>query len=140
MDIKRFKHQHADILGGIVAVRKLAHQGIVEHAADIAGELKTLARSVTQHLAFEDRVLYPLIEKGADERLSQMSKRYQHDMQGLAAAFIKFVQRWGDAAALAGNPEAFRSDANVVLKNVHDRVIRENREFYPAIEAAQSRS
>ncbi|GAA0782439.1 hemerythrin domain-containing protein [Castellaniella ginsengisoli] len=135
MNIDRFKHQHVEILSGISLLRRLSHQGVSDHAVDIAHELKTLAQVVIQHLAIEDRILYPSLEQSGNERMARMSADYQNDMKGIANAFINFARRWANATMLTRNPEGFRAEANTVLKNVHDRMLRENREFYPAIEA-----
>lgn len=137
MNIDRFKHHHAEILSGISVLRKLARQSVVDRAGDIARELKALARVVTQHLAIEDRILYPSLEQCGDKRMAAMSRTYQNDMQGIASAFINFARRWSNADMLAKDPEGFRADANIVLKSVHQRMVRENREFYPAIETME---
>lgn len=104
MNIDRFKHQHVEILSGISMLRRLSHQGIADHAVDIAHELKALAQVVTQHLAIEDRILYPSLEKSGDDRMARMSVAYQNDMQGIASAFINFARRWGNATLLARSP------------------------------------
>lgn len=135
MDIDRFKHQHVDILTGIAVLRKLAHQGVEDHAVDIAHELKVLSTIVTSHLAIEDRILYPSIRRSGDTDMADMAQSYQDDMKGIANAFINFARRWSNATTLAKRPDDFRAEANSVLKNVHERMLRENREFYPAIEA-----
>ncbi len=135
MNIDRFKHQHVEILSGISLLRRLSHQGIADHAVDIAHELKALAQVVTQHLAIEDRILYPSLEQSGDDRMARMSVAYQNDMKGIASAFINFARRWSNATQLTRSPEDFRAEANTILRNVHDRMLRENREFYPAIEA-----
>jgi hypothetical protein len=135
MNIDRFKHQHVEILSGISMLRRLSHQGIADHAVDIAHELRALSQVVTQHLAIEDRILYPSLEQSGNDRMARMSVTYQNDMKGIASAFINFARRWGNATLLTRSPEDFRAEANTVLKNVHDRMLRENREFYPAIEA-----
>jgi len=46
-----------------------------------------------------------------------------------------FARRWNTSATVAQNPEGFRQDANQVLKVLHNRMQKENTEFYPAIEA-----
>ena len=135
MNIDRFKHQHVEILDGISLLRRLSQQGIADHAVDIAHELKALAQVVTQHLAIEDRILYPSLENSGNDRMARMSVSYQNDMKGIANAFINFARRWGNATLLSARPDDFRAEANTVLKNVHARRVRENREFYPAIEA-----
>lgn len=135
MNIDRYKHQHTEILTGIRTLRELSHEGIADRAVDIAHELKVLAQVVTQHLAIEDRMLYPSLEQSGNQAIAHMSRSYQEDMKGIASAFINFARHWSNATILTRNPEAFRAQANTVLKNVHDRMLRENREFYPAIEA-----
>jgi hypothetical protein len=135
MDIDRFKHQHVDILSGIAVLRKLAHQGVEDRAVDIAHELKALSAVVTSHLAIEDRILSPSIRRSGDVGMARMAQSYQEDMKGIANAFINFARRWSSATVLAKNPDDFRHEANSVLRDVHARMLRENREFYPAIEA-----
>lgn len=134
MNIDRFKHHHARILEGIAGLRELTRQGIDANAVQIANELKALSQIVIQHLAVEDRILYPSLEKRGDPQLAAMSRRYQNDMEGIASAFIRFVRHWSDPGALRDAPEAFRAQANTVLKDVHNRMMREDKEFYPAIE------
>lgn len=135
MDITRYKDQHVKILSGIAALRKLAHEGVTDHASEIADELAELSTSITKHLAIEDRILYPLLGRGDNAAIASMARRYQEDMEGIAAAVIRFIRKWGHRDHLSQEPERFRGEANVVLRDLHARIVRENREFYPAIEA-----
>ncbi|MDS1141150.1 hemerythrin domain-containing protein [Pusillimonas sp. SM2304] len=134
MDIDRFKHQHVEILQGIASLRKLAHAGIQENAHNIARQIVALSNIVKLHLAIEDRILYPALQQASNSRLAQMGQAYQDDMKGIANAYIAFSRRWSSAAAVAGQAEQFRIEANSVLKVVHARMQKENTEFYPAIE------
>lgn len=136
MDIERFKTQHIDILDGIASLRKLAHSSISENAHKIAQEISALSKIVTMHLAIEDRILYPALQKGSNKKLADMGKAYQEDMQGIASAYIAFSRKWAAATTVMGQPEIFRTEANQVLKAVYDRMQKENSEFYPAIEAS----
>lgn len=136
MEIDRFKHQHVEILQGIANLRKFAHAGIKENAYEIVHQLGALTSVVNLHLAIEDRILYPTLQKGADQRLADMSRAYQEEMQGIANAYIAFARKWGKVAAIAEKAEQFRLEANTVLKTLHTRMQKENTEFYPAIEAA----
>ena len=47
-----------------------------------------------------------------------------------------FARRWNRADSVLYDEQAFRDDANRVLRMVHERMQRENRDFYPRIEAA----
>ncbi|HWI83348.1 hemerythrin domain-containing protein [Ramlibacter sp.] len=136
MNIDKFKHQHVEILNGIEELRRLARQGIAQSARTIAARVVSLSSVVRLHLAVEDRVLYPSVEATGDERLKSMSRSYQEEMDGIATAYLSFAARWHTAPQIEKDPEGFRASANVVLKQVFERMQRENREFYPAIEAA----
>ncbi|NLC36180.1 MAG: hemerythrin domain-containing protein [Alcaligenaceae bacterium] len=134
MDIQRFKHQHVDILQRIDALRKLAHGGIQTNSHTIAQQVQDLGKVVNLHLAIEDRILYPAVRKTADARIAAMGQAYQEEMKGIANRYIRFTNTWSDPARVAAEPDAFRDAANTVLKMVYQRMQRENREFYPAIE------
>ncbi|NYT86226.1 hemerythrin domain-containing protein [Pollutimonas harenae] len=135
MEIDRFKKQHVEILQGIATLRKLAHAGIEVNAREIARQVQALGSVITLHLAIEDRILYPSLQKGTDTGLAEMGKVYQEDMKGIASSFIAFARKWSVAKVVAEQAEAFRAEANTVLKVLHARMQRENTEFYPAIEA-----
>jgi len=134
MDIERFKNQHVEILTRIDNLRKLVHAGIEVNVNAIAQHVKELGTVVKLHLAIEDRILYPAVRNADDEKIAAMGEAYQAEMQGIANEYIRFTTKWSDPKRLADDPESFRAAANVVLKNVYQRMQRENHEFYPAIE------
>lgn len=136
MNIDKFKHQHADILSAIAGLRKLVQAGIVEHAADISARIIAMSGIIKLHLAVEDRTLYPALESSGDAVLARMSARFRGEMDGISGAYLAFAGKWNTARHLAEQPEAFRDEANVVLKTLYERMRKEDREFYPAIEAA----
>ncbi len=135
MDIDRFKQQHVEILRGIAQLREWAHGGITRNAAEIVRGIADLSAVVKLHLAIEDRILYPALQASQDSLLVQMGRAYQEDMKGIANAYIAFARRWNSSAAVAEKAEQFRAEANQVLKTLHQRMQKENKEFYPAIEA-----
>lgn len=134
MDIERFKRQHDEILQRIDALRVLARNGVAANAQAIAQGVSDLGTVVKLHLAIEDRILYPAARQAPDQQVSEMAARYQDEMKGIASAYIRFTTKWSNPDELAQEPEAFRAAANTVLKAVYERMQRENREFYPAIE------
>jgi hypothetical protein len=135
MKIDKFKHQHVEILSGIAALRTLAKNGIRDNAAAIAERIVAMSSLIKLHLAVEDSVLYPALQRSGDVQLAGMGRQYQEEMKNIATAYMRFARRWNIGAAVAHDPEAFRLDANQVLKTLHARMQRENTEFYPAIEA-----
>jgi hemerythrin-like domain-containing protein len=138
MNIDKFKHQHLDILGAIAALRTLVRTGIAEHAIDIAQRIVSMSSVVKLHLAVEDRILYPALESSGNADLAQMSQHYRGEMTGIAGAYLAFAAKWNTPRLLAEQPEAFRKEANHVLKTLYERMKKEDREFYPAIEAAHA--
>ncbi|GAB3447128.1 hemerythrin domain-containing protein [Massilia solisilvae] len=136
MNIEKFKHQHLDILASITRLRKLAHAGVAENAAAIAEAIVGFSGIIKLHLAVEDRSLYPALEASGDAALARMSRAYQSEMDGIAGAYLQFAARWNTPRQVAGAPDAFREDANVVLRQLYERIKREDHEFYPAIDAA----
>lgn len=136
MDIARYHRDHATILEQIDALRALSREGVRENAERIGAALVSTASHIKFHLAAEDQVLYPTLERSADAQLSALGTRYRKEMKGLSAAFADFVQRWRVPARLAADPEGFRHDANTVLRALFERLQRENAELYPAAERA----
>ncbi len=136
MNIDKFKHQHIDILSAIADLRRLVQAGIAEHAGEISQRIVAMSGVIKLHLAVEDRVLYPALEASGNAALAGMSQRYRTEMDGIAGQYLGFAGRWNTPRQLAEQPEAFRDEANRVLKTLYERMKKEDREFYPAIEAA----
>lgn len=138
MNIDKFKHQHLDILDDIAALRQLVHAGIEANADGIAARIIAMSGNIKLHLAVEDKVLYPALRTSGDAGLARMSNLYQLEMNGIVAAYLAFATQWSSAARLLAAPERFRAEANAVLRNVYQRMKKEDHEFYPAVEALEA--
>lgn len=136
MNIDKFKHQHRDILDAIAALRTLVHTGIAPHAADIAQRIIAMSGLIKLHLAVEDRTLYPALEASGNAALARLSRHYRDEMDGIAGSYLAFASKWNMPRLLVEQPEVFRDEANHVLKLLYERMKKEDREFYPAIEAS----
>ncbi|SLM63178.1 MULTISPECIES: hemerythrin domain-containing protein [Dickeya] len=136
MNLDKFKHQHTDILNHIDRLRYLSKAGVTLHAQDIARLIVEMSAIIKLHLSAEDSVLYPALQQHHDPDLAMMGQAYQQDMEDIAAEYNTFSRRWNTAASLCGNDDAFRQDANHVLRRVYERMQRENHDFYPRIATA----
>ncbi|GAB3552242.1 hypothetical protein GCM10027343_37510 [Noviherbaspirillum agri] len=136
MNIDKFKQQHVDILNGIATLRTLVKSGIRDNAADISQAIISMSSTIKLHLAVEDKLLYPALENTGNAQLARMGKRFQDEMTGIASAYLAFARRWNTPFTVSQNPEAFRSDANSVLKVLYERMRREDTDFYPVVEAS----
>ena len=137
MNIDRLKQQHVAILSGIDELRTLAHAGIAENAINLSQGLADLSNVVTQHLAVEDRILYPRLENSDNATLSTLSRQFRQEMASIASPFIAFSRKWRASRDIRQDPEGFRQEANTVLKRLYERMQQEDHHFYPAIEAAE---
>jgi len=135
MNIDKFKQQHVDILQGIASLRKLALAGVARNAAEIARGIVSMSATIKLHLAVEDRALYPAVARSADADLARKGREFQEEMDAIAAAYESFAKRWNNVRSLELDESGFRDDANTVLRRVHERMQRENRDLYPRIEA-----
>lgn len=135
MNIDRFKQQHTEILSYIADLRACTRNGIAENATDISRLIVAMSSTIKLHLAVEDSHLYPALQNGNNRALANMGKRFQDEMTNIAADYLAFSRKWNSVTEVSVDPEGFRSDANRVLKVLHERMQKENTDFYPAIEA-----
>jgi len=135
MNIDKFKHQHVNILGSIATLRRLAHAGVAHNATEIARLVVAMSSTIKLHLAVEDQALYPALQRGSNAELARMGQQYQRDMGPIAQAYEAFARRWNRPESVRRDEQGFRDDANQVLRMVHERMQRENHDFYPRIEA-----
>jgi hypothetical protein len=136
MNLDKLKGQHTDILSSINRLRETVKRGIPENAVLIAQQLVQMSGVISLHLSMEDRFLYPQVQKHGNAQLASLGRHYQEEMTHIAAAYGEFVKKWNVAAHVAADPEGFRAEANRVLKTVFERMQRENKDFYPIVEAA----
>ena len=134
MNIDKFKHQHGDIMRSVTDLKVLVRAGIERNADDIARLIITISSTIKLHLAGEDKFLYPAMQASGNPELTRMGRHYQDEMGDIANAYLAFSREWNNGAKIRSNPEQFRSHANRVFRSLHERIQRENVEFYPAIE------
>lgn len=135
MNIDKFKQQHVDILACIAELRQFAKIDIGANAAKISAGIVAMSALIKLHLAVEDKVLYPALRNGKDATLAALGTQFQKDMDAIAQSYMGFVSRWTLPDQVRANPQAFRADANQVLRTLHERIQQENTVFYPKIEA-----
>ena len=129
MNIDRFKHEHVNILESIATLRHLTQAGVASNAVQIAQSVVAMSSLIKLHLA---------VENGPDANLARLGQRFQQEMGAIANAYMAFARRWNTADAVRADEAGFKADANAVLRQVYERMQRENRDFYPRIEEMNS--
>lgn len=138
MNLDKFKHQHTDILRSIATLRALAQTGVEGNASAIAQGIVAMSGTIKLHLAVEDQVLYPALQRGDNPDLARLGRKYQSEMASIASAYDAFARRWNTAENVRRNAQGFRDEANVVLRSVFERMQREDHDFYPRIEEEET--
>ncbi len=134
MNIDKMKSQHIEIMAKLNKLRELSHAGVSQHAKEIAQTVISMSSVIKIHLCAEDRFLYPYLKKVNDAELKRMSAKLQCEMADIITQYEAFSRRWNTAEKVSGHDEAFRRDANTVLRQVHERMHKEDHEFYPLVE------
>ena len=135
MNIDKFKQQHLDILDGIAKLRQLSQAGVAGNAAAIARGIIAMSSVIKLHLAIEDRMLYPVLARSRDTALAEQGRCFQQEMGSIAQAYAGFARRWTSVQALLADEAGFKADANVVLRQVRERMLREDSDLYPRVAA-----
>jgi hypothetical protein len=91
---------------------------------------------LTEHLASEDRSLYPDMLASSDRRTAALASRFCEEMGGLTKDYAVFAARWSSAQALLDAPDAFQRDWTDLQGSLAFRIQRENAELYPLADAA----
>ncbi len=88
-----------------------------------------LSRLLLAHLATEDRLLYPLLERDPTPGVADLSRRMQVQMGGLADAFKTYMRDW-DGTAIATDPDGFVHATRAVLAALSQRIRQEESQLY----------
>ncbi len=134
MNIDKFKQDHLTILGNATELRRLIQAGIAGNAEAIAKMIVSMSANIKMHLASEDRVLYPGLTGSSNTTAAQMAKKFQAEMGAIAAAYGDFSRKWNIGSKVAAEPDEFRKAADQILKALHERIQREDRDLYPLAE------
>ncbi|WP_336969979.1 hemerythrin domain-containing protein [Sphingobium aromaticiconvertens] len=136
MDVSELKWQHDEIgraAGALVAA--VANPGQHQPIAALRWEL---ARLLMTHLAMEDRLFYPAMQRLPNAEARATATAFQAEMGGLSDAFGTYMRNWTDDRVTAEWP-AFCAETQTLLRTLAQRIERENSELYPLAARSESR-
>lgn len=135
MDLTELRRQHRDLAE--IATR-LAQAIAQRDRPDGVSALRwQLARQLMTHLALEDRILYPTMQRSGDEKARSTADRLLRETGALAQAFSTYMTAWSDERITRDWP-GFRAETAAILKALGDRVRREDDSLYPLAERLSS--
>lgn len=134
MDLDLLHTQHAEIT---VTARHLA-DAIAQPAQPAGiGQLRwRLARIVMTHLALEDRIVYPALQRSPDPEQRAQAALLQRQMGGLAQQFADYTAGWSDDRITREWP-LFCAQTRVILEALDARIALEDRFFTPILPELQ---
>lgn len=133
MDLQHLQSQHD-------ALEVLADEFLRLVADDSApGPLGTLrwqfARQLMAHLALEDHIFYPAMQRQAHIPLQDTAARLQTEMAPLALSFSHYMSRWNDARITREWPD-FCRESRQMVDAIVNRIRKEERLLMPLIAEA----
>src|SRR3546814_7893879 len=94
---------------------------------------------IKMHLTIEDKALYPALARSHDAEMVSKGRYFQLEMGTIAQSYEKFAFKWNTAQKLQNDEEGFKAEANVVLRNLHARMVRENTDLSPKVDRKSTR-
>lgn len=135
LDRACLSHEHAEL--DALAGELLACVTRDEPDLDAVARVRwAMSRRLAEHLAKEDRLLYPRVQASADAHAARIADRFAREMGGLAAAYRDYIAGWS-ADRIRSEWLAFRAHSRTVIEALRHRIGREERELYPLVAALE---
>jgi iron-sulfur cluster repair protein YtfE (RIC family) len=133
MDIGHLRSQHQELSQ---TVSELSSAITSDRAAQNVAPLRwKMARQLIGHLALEDKIFYPTVQRLADKHIRDTARRLEEEMGPLADAFSAYMARWTDER-IAREWLSFCAETREILKALTRRIDTEERLLYPLVERA----
>ncbi len=133
--VHAYRRQHGEIAATINTLSELLRdQDAVSRTFDIRAVLNELSSKLDDHLALEDRVLYPRLLEHGDARVRAAAAELQGELSGLHAVCDQYFAAWSSVSTIAARFHTFRFETRAVMARLQDRMRREDEELGPALE------
>lgn len=127
MDTIQLSQQHDELM----QVARELGRAVASVSPQPVGPVRwQLARMLIAHLALEDRIFYPSLERHGDAQARDTAARFLREMGGLSAAFSTYMSQWSDDR-IARDWSGFCVATQGILSALQNRVEREERLLYP---------
>lgn len=133
MDVNDLRSQHQAL--GVTArhlIRAVENDSVQQSVGTLRWQL---ARQLMSHLALEDRIFYPAMQRLTEERARSTALRLQAEIGTLAQDFSAYMYRWSDDRVAREWP-LFCAETREILAALAARMEQEERLLYPLAERA----
>lgn len=133
-ELQKLRQEHADLILMVGRIVEVIAEADLPPLAELANLRRELSSTLVAHLIAEDSTLYPRLMSSADPEVAATARAFSDEMGGLAAAYNLYAERW-DSTSIAGNWRRFCNETRDILGALSNRIVHENRELYPLLEA-----
>jgi hypothetical protein len=133
-DLPKLRQEHAELIEIVDRLSAVIAQPNPPAMGDFFILRQELSFCLIAHLKGEDWVLYPRLFASPDPTVAQTAREFCVEMGGLAEAYVDYAEKW-NAHSIEQDWGAYCAETHCILTALTTRIIRENRELYPLLEA-----
>ena len=133
-DLAKLRSEHAALVQIATRLYALIAEPQPPAAAELFGVRTELNSVLIAHLKAEDWVLYPRLLASPDPSVEQTARAFSDEMGDLAHAYTAHTQKW-TATSITADWSGYCEETRAVLDALSNRIVRENRDLYPLLEA-----
>jgi hypothetical protein len=135
----RFRRQHEQLQRlGMEIASKLSRKTIASEAAPVRLLVAQFAGKLRVHASMENEALYPRLLCHEDATVRSRARALADEVGDLYADFDAYSARWPSVASIEADPQRFVTETRELLLRLASRMVRENEELYPLVDAADA--
>jgi hypothetical protein len=134
-----FRRQHEELMALAFEIhhhldaRALAD---AEAAAHVRRLMARFAGKLFMHAEMENKALYPRLLHHQDDAVRERAQALYDDVKRIYGSFGEYAKRWPTPQSISEASRDFVRDTRDVMKLLGLRMLRENDELYPLVDAA----
>lgn len=132
--IALLRSQHTEIRAVFRELTKLARMGVKSNAAELCVGLTKLRDKLKEHLALEDKELYPVLLEHKNARVAGLARKFMEEAGQFAPRFLSYCATWMHDGSLEQEPARFQSETQEIFRALSQRIDNEDLELYPLLE------
>ena len=133
-ELAKLRAEHAELVRIVRELEALIARPAPPNQLELFALRRDLSAVLIAHLKAEDWALYPRLLESGDQRVAATARLFKKEMGGLAAAYAEYSEKWNSDAIEADWP-GYCSQSRGLFDALINRIVRENRELYPLLEA-----
>lgn len=138
---ERFRRQHKELVklaGELMQV--LDAETLAERPEEACRRLARFTGKLKVHAAMENAALYPRLLESEHAAVRNEARRLFLEVGELYDHFASYSERWCSAAAVQADPACFSTETVSLLQRLGQRMMRENEDLYPLVDACEERA